>query len=337
MDDIINVKGLVKTFGDIRAVDDVSFGVRRGEILGFLGPNGAGKSTTIKILTTLIGKNSGMVTIDGLDLATQASEVRRIIGYASQEVGVDNDLTARENLYVQCRYYHLSKEKSKQKVEELLKTVDLVEAGDRKLSTFSGGMRKRLDLATALVSDPKVLFLDEPTTGLDPKSRRELWDYIRGLNKQGTTIFLTTQYMEEADQLADRLCIIDQGRIVAEGVPEGLKAKMGGDTITISFREDDPTILANAKEVLSPIPGIKDIQGCELDDICENGLVLTIGNGSSILPQVVRAMDAKGLEVEKLTLASPTLDDVFLSLTGRTLKVNEQADAEQKRKRRRGA
>lgn len=158
MDDIIDGKGLVKTFGDIRAVDDVSFGVRRGEIFGFLGPNGAGKSTTIKILTTLIRKDSGTVTIDDLDLETQADAVRRIIGYASQEVGVDNDLTARENLYVQCRHYHIPKEKSKQKVEELLKTVNLVEAGDRKLSTFSGGMRKRLDLATSLVSDPKVLF-----------------------------------------------------------------------------------------------------------------------------------------------------------------------------------
>ena len=247
MDDIIDVKGLVKTFGDIRAVDDISFGVRRGEIFGFLGPNGAGKSTAIKILTTLIRKDSGDVIIDDLDLQTQADEVRRIIGYASQEVGVDNDLTARENLYIQCRYYHITKERSKQKVEELLKTVNLVDAGDRKLSTFSGGMRKRLDLATALVSDPQILFLDEPTTGLDPKNRKELWDYIRGLNHQGTTIFLTTQYMEEADQLADRLCIIDQGRIVEEGVPEDLKAKMGGDTITIGFREDGPTILAKAK------------------------------------------------------------------------------------------
>ncbi len=335
MDDIIDVKGLVKTFGDIRAVDDISFGVRRGEIFGFLGPNGAGKSTAIKILTTLIRKDSGDVIIDDLDLQTQADEVRRIIGYASQEVGVDNDLTARENLYIQCRYYHITKERSKQKVEELLKTVNLVEAGDRKLSTFSGGMRKRLDLATALVSDPQILFLDEPTTGLDPKNRKELWDYIRGLNHQGTTIFLTTQYMEEADQLADRLCIIDQGRIVEEGVPEDLKAKMGGDTITIGFREDGPTILAKAKEALARVPGIKDIRECQLDNICENGLVLTIEDGSSIMPQVIRALDARMIEVQRLTLSSPTLDDVFLSLTGKTLKVNEKADGEQKRRRRR--
>lgn len=335
MDNIIEVKGLMKTYGDIRAVDDVSFSVRRGEIFGFLGPNGAGKSTAIKILTTLIGKDSGSAAIDGLDLETQAEEVRRIIGYASQEVGVDNDLTARENLYIQCRYYHISKEKSKQKVEELLRTVNLVDAGDRKLSTFSGGMRKRLDLATALVSDPRILFLDEPTTGLDPKNRRELWDYIRGLNRQGTTIFLTTQYMEEADQLADRLCIIDQGKIVAEGVPESLKAKMGGDTITLSFREGDPTPLTQAKEALAPVPGIKEIRECELDDVCQNGLVLTIENGSSIMPQVVRVLDARGVEVERLTLSTPTLDDVFLSLTGKTLKVHEEANGEQKGMRRR--
>jgi ABC-2 type transport system ATP-binding protein len=335
MDNIIEVKGLEKSFGDIRAVDGISFSVHRGEIFGFLGPNGAGKSTTIKILTTLIRKDVGTITIDGLDLGSQADDVRRIIGYASQEVGVDNDLTARENLYVQCRYYHISKEKSRQKVEELLKTVDLMEAGDRKLSTFSGGMRKRLDLATALVSNPRILFLDEPTTGLDPKSRKELWDYIRGLKKQGTTIFLTTQYMEEADQLADRLCVIDQGKIVAEGAPEDLKAKIGGDTITMSFREDDPTIIAKAKDSLVSLPGIRDIRECKLDDICENGLVLTIENGSSIMPQVVRTLDGKAIEVQRLTLSTPTLDDVFLSLTGKTLKVNEQADGGRKGRRRR--
>lgn len=337
MDTIIEVRELVKSFGDIKAVDNISFGVGRGEIFGFLGPNGAGKSTTIKILTTLIGKGSGTITIDGLDLDTQADEVRRIIGYASQEVGVDNDLTARENLFIQCRYYHIPKEKSREKVEDLLRTVNLVEAGDRKLSTYSGGMRKRLDLATALVSDPRILFLDEPTTGLDPKSRKELWDYIRGLNKKGTTIFLTTQYMEEADQLADRLCIIDEGRIVAEGAPEELKAKIGADTITMSLREYDAAVLERAKNALGSITGIKDIRECQLDDICENGLVLTIGDGSSIMPQVVRALDAASVEVGKLTLSTPTLDDVFLSLTGKTLKVSEKANGDMMSRRRRRA
>ncbi|NLT36688.1 MAG: ATP-binding cassette domain-containing protein [Methanomassiliicoccus sp.] len=337
MDTIIEVRELVKSFGDIKAVENISFDVGRGEIFGFLGPNGAGKSTTIKILTTLIGKGSGTITIDGLDLDAQADEVRRIIGYASQEVGVDNDLTARENLFIQCRYYHIPKEKSREKVEDLLRTVNLVEAGDRKLSTYSGGMRKRLDLATALVSDPRILFLDEPTTGLDPKSRKELWDYIRGLNKKGTTIFLTTQYMEEADQLADRLCIIDEGRIVAEGAPEELKAKIGADTITMSLREYDAAVLERAKNALGSITGIKEIRECQLDDICENGLVLTIGDGSSIMPQVVRALDAASVEVGKLTLSTPTLDDVFLSLTGKTLKVSEKANGDLMSKRRRRA
>lgn len=337
MDTIIEVRELVKSFGDIKAVDNISFSVGRGEIFGFLGPNGAGKSTTIKILTTLIGKGSGTITIDGLDLDAQADEVRRIIGYASQEVGVDNDLTARENLFIQCRYYHIPKEKSREKVEDLLRTVNLVEAGDRKLSTYSGGMRKRLDLATALVSDPRILFLDEPTTGLDPKSRKELWDYIRGLNKKGTTIFLTTQYMEEADQLADRLCIIDEGRIVAEGAPEELKARIGADTITMSLREYDAAVLERAKNALGSITGIKEIRECQLDDICENGLVLTIGDGSSIMPQVVRALDAASVEVGKLTLSTPTLDDVFLSLTGKTLKVSEKANGDMMSRRRRRA
>ncbi|MDW5563256.1 MAG: ATP-binding cassette domain-containing protein [Methanomassiliicoccus sp.] len=332
VDDIIIVDRLEKNFEDIRAVDGISFSVQRGEIFGFLGPNGAGKSTTIKVLTTLIRKDEGEVLIDGLDLSKQPDQVRRIIGYASQEVGVDNDLTARENLYIQCRYYHLPKERAREKVESLLRTVNLAGAGDRKLSTFSGGMRKRLDLATALVSDPKVLFLDEPTTGLDPKSRRELWDYIRLLNRQGATIFLTTQYMEEADQLADRLCIIDQGRIVSEGVPESLKAQIGGDTIAISF-PDDPELISRAKDLLGGLPQVRDIRDCEIDDICENGLVLTVTDGSSAMPLVVRTLDGQGIEIKKLTLAEPTLDDVFLKLTGRTLKVSEKEDGSRKGRR----
>ncbi len=329
MDDIIKVTGLQKTFGsDIVAVDDIAFNVRRGEIFGFLGPNGAGKCTTIKILTTLIKKTAGTVTIDGIDVDHDAEAIRRIIGYASQEVGVDNDLTARENLWIQARYYHLSKDQATQRTEDLLKTVDLVAAGDRRLSTFSGGMRKRLDLATALVSDPRVLFLDEPTTGLDPKSRNELWDYIRLLNRQGTTIFLTTQYMEEADRLADRLCIIDQGKIVAEGVAEELKSQIGADTILINLKSEDPAVLSRAKEILGQIPEVKEVRDCLTDDLCENGLVLVVPNGSRAMPQVVRGLDNQGIAVEKLTLATPTLDDVFLKLTGKTLKVVERKDGQ---------
>lgn len=326
-DDIIVVTGLRKVFGsDIVAVDDISFKVKRGEIFGFLGPNGAGKSTTIKILTTLIRKTGGTVTIDGLDIDRDSDAIRRIIGYASQEVGVDNDLTARENLWIQGQFHHLSKDQASQKAVELLRTVDLVDSADRKLSTFSGGMRKRLDLATALVSDPKVLFLDEPTTGLDPKSRNELWQYIKELNQKGTTIFLTTQYMEEADRLADRLCIIDQGKIVSEGVAGALKAQIGSDTIQISFKDKDPAVLSRARDLLGQIQEVREVRDCDIGDICEDGLVLVVPNGSLTMPMVVRSLDGEGIAVEKLTLATPTLDDVFLKLTGKTLKVVERKD-----------
>jgi ABC-2 type transport system ATP-binding protein len=327
MDDIIKVNGLKKDFGpDILAVDDISFNVKRGEIFGFLGPNGAGKSTTIKILTTLIRKTAGSVIIDGMNIDEESEAIRRIIGYASQEVGVDNDLTARENLWIQGRFYHLTKDQAKKKAEELLRTVDLVDSADRKVSTFSGGMRKRLDLATALVSDPKVLFLDEPTTGLDPKSRNELWEYIRKLNNDGATIFLTTQYMEEAERLADRLCIIDQGKIVAEGVADELKAQIGGDTIQISFKDKDPGILSKARELLSHVPEVKEVRDCNSGDICESGLVLVVPNGSLAMPTVVRSLDGQEIAVAKLILATPTLDDVFLKLTGKTLKIMERKD-----------
>jgi ABC-2 type transport system ATP-binding protein len=324
MDDIIIVNDLKKTFGSsIKAVDGISFRVKRGEIFGFLGPNGAGKSTTIKILTTLIGKGSGTVTVDGIDIDSGASEVRKIIGYASQEVGVDDDLTARENLLLQCKFHHIPKETSIEKVVSLLDTIKLTDSADRKVSTFSGGMRKRLDLATALVSDPKILFLDEPTTGLDPQSRKDIWEYVRELNRKGTTIFLTTQYMEEADQLSNRLCIVDQGKIVLEGTPKELKSQIGADTIEISFMEDDPTSFSRAKQVLQTIKGVKEIKECEIGTVCENGLMLMVENGSTAVPQVVRELDAQRIGIKNLTLSTPSLDDVFLKMTGKKLKVIE--------------
>ena len=259
MDDIIQVVRLRKTFGDIVAVDDISFSVKRGEIFGFLGPNGAGKSTTIKILTTLLAKTSGSAVIDGLDIDKDQKAVRRIIGYSSQEVGVDDDLTGRENLMLQCRFHHMSKAKSEENVQSLLETVKLAEAADRRLSTYSGGMRKRLDLASALVSDPKVLFLDEPTTGLDPQSRQDIWEYVVKLNQKGVTIFLTTQYMEEADRLASRLCIIDQGKIVVEGTPKDLKAKIGADVISLRFKEGDANACAKASQAIEGLAGVKEV------------------------------------------------------------------------------
>ena len=336
MDDIIVVENLRKIYGkDIIAVDDISFTVKKSEIFGFLGPNGAGKSTTIKILTTLLEKTSGKATIDGLDIDSDQDQVRRIIGYSSQEVGVDDDLTARENLMLQCSFYHIPKDKAKTKVSELLKTVRLAEAADRRLKTFSGGMRKRLDLASSLVSDPKILFLDEPTTGLDPQSRQDVWEYIVRLNRQGMTIFLTTQYMEEADRLANRLCIVDQGKIVAEGTPIELKAQVGADKITLRFKAEDLEACEKAEELMSKLEGIEGVGRCGDGLVGENGLTIMTKNGSSMVTKVVRALDGAGIEVEQLILSVPTLDEVFLRLTGKTLNVVERKEAIGRRGRRR--
>jgi ABC-type multidrug transport system ATPase subunit len=272
-------------------------------------------------------KSSGNVTIEGLDVDAQQAEVRRIIGYSSQDVGVDNDLTARENLLLQCSFHHMDKETARKKVDELLQTVKLTDAADRRLKTFSGGMRKRLDLASSLVSDPKILFLDEPTTGLDPQSRQDIWDYVIQLNRQGMTIFLTTQYMEEADRLAGRLCIIDQGKIVAEGTPTQLKADIGADTITIKFKANDLASCEKAKKLLSKLPEVETVGQCGAGLASENGLTIMTKNGSAMVVKVVRALDEADISLEQLTLSVPTLDEVFLKLTGKTLNVIERKEA----------
>jgi ABC-2 type transport system ATP-binding protein len=336
MQDIVVVENLRKTYEkNVLAVDGISFRVHTGEIFGFLGPNGAGKSTTIKILTTLLEKSSGKATIDGLDIDDDQAKVRRIIGYSSQDVGVDDDLTARENLLLQCSFHHIPKDRARKKVDELLQTVRLTEAADRRLKTFSGGMRKRLDLASSLVSDPKILFLDEPTTGLDPQSRQDIWDYIIKLNRQGMTIFLTTQYMEEADRLAGRLCIVDQGKIVAEGTPNELKAQIGADKLTLHFKADDFSSCDKARELMAKLPGIQEVGQCRDGLVAENGLTIMTKNGSAMVTQVVRALDSAGINVEQLNLSAPTLDEVFLKLTGKTLNVVERKEAIGARGRRR--
>ena len=328
MDDIVVVDDLRKVYGkDIVAVDGISFRVHVGEIFGFLGPNGAGKSTTIKILTTLLEKSSGKATIDGLDVDADQAKVRRIIGYCSQDVGVDDDLTARENLMLQCSFHHIPRDEARIKVNELLQKVRLTEASDRRLKTFSGGMRKRLDLASSLVSDPKVLFLDEPTTGLDPQSRQDIWEYVRQLNKLGMTIFLTTQYMEEADRLADRLCIVDQGKIVAEGTPDELKARIGADKITIWFKSGDLEACERAAKALADIADVDEVGKCVEGLTTEEGLAIMTRNGPAVVTQVVRALDKANVAVEQLKVSVPTLDEVFLKLTGRTLNVIERKEA----------
>ena len=327
MPDIITVKNLVKLYDpDIRAVDNISFTVTQGEIFGFLGPNGAGKSTAIKVLTTLLKKTSGDVKIKGFDVEEDARDIRGLIGYASQETGIDIDLTGRENINLQCRFYHIPRDKAQQKTNELLQTVGLAGVANRIAGTYSGGMKRRLDLATALVSDPEILFLDEPTTGLDPQSRRAIWDHIRDLNRKGTTIFLTTQYMEEADQLAHRLCIIDNGRIVAEGEPGKLKGQIGADMIKLVLKNgEDPNVLSRTLEAVWQIPGVKEVQDCTRGGIdCTEGVVIYSVDGSNLVPLIVRSLDLEHIEIENLVLAKPSLDDVFIKFTGKQLRTDLQ-------------
>jgi daunorubicin resistance ABC transporter ATP-binding subunit len=318
-DDIIEVTDLVKVYDpDVRAVDKISFQVRRGEVFGFLGPNGAGKTTTIKVLTTLIRKTAGTAFVDGINVDQDPASIREIIGYAAQEVGIDDDLTGRENLRLQSTLYHLPRAETEPRIAELLKTIDLEEAADRRAGTYSGGMRKRLDLAMALIPHPKLLFLDEPTTGLDPQNRAAVWEYIERLNQQGMTIFLTTQYMEEADRLADRLSIIDHGRIVAEGTPASLKASIGADVVSLSFKSNgQPNPREAAKAALARIHGIKEIQ--EVD----GGVAIYAQDAPALVPQIVLALNDAHLEIRELTLTHPTLDDVFMKYTGRKMRVEE--------------
>ncbi len=318
-DAILLVKDLHKTFDpDVRAVDGISFYVKRGEVFGFLGPNGAGKSTTIKIITTLLQKSSGTVFVDGLNLDEKPARIREIIGYAAQDVGVDDDLTGRENLHLQARFYHIPRAEVDSRVELIIKTVGLADASDRRAGTYSGGMRRRLDLAMALISKPKLLFLDEPTTGLDPQNRISVWNYIKSLNEQGMTIFLTTQYMEEADRLCDRLCIIDQGKIVAQGTPASLKAEIGADVIQIALKSDTTKNPKDvAREALRRIPGIQEVSNYDA------GILVYAKNGPSLVPQIVRMLDDVQVQIGQLTLSAPSLDDVFLKHTGHQMRSEE--------------
>ncbi len=319
VDAILLVKDLVKVFPpDVRAVDGISFYVKRGEVFGFLGPNGAGKSTTIKIITTLLQKTSGIVYVDGLQLDRDPARIREIIGYAAQDVGVDDDLSGRENLRLQCRFYHIPRAEADDRVNLIIKTVGLEDAADRRAGTYSGGMRRRLDLAMALISKPKLLFLDEPTTGLDPQNRIAVWNYIKTLNDQGMTIFLTTQYMEEADRLCDRLCIIDHGKIVAQGTPASLKAEIGADVIEIALKSDGAKNVKDvAREALRRVPGVQEVQNYDA------GVAVYAKNGPSLVPQIVRMLDDVGVQIARLTLSAPTLDDVFLKHTGHQMRVEE--------------
>lgn len=315
---IIDVRDLTKVYPDgTRAVQGVSFQVGRGEFFGFLGPNGAGKSTTIKILITLLDKTSGEARVFDHDVDRDADAIRRRIGYSAQEIGLDDELTGRENLLLQGRLYHLPAAELKQRVEELLALMDLSADADRPAGSYSGGMRKRLDLATGLIHRPELLFLDEPTTGLDPQNRAGLWKHLERLNKdEGLTIFLTTHYMEEADRLCDRLAIIDHGRIIAEGSPASLKAQLGGDIVALTFKEEAGT-QERAAALMKGLPFVRDVT------VGEDGINVIVQDGGAAVPELMHVLGEAGLRVARLSMTTPTLDDVFLKHTGHSIRQEE--------------
>ncbi len=319
MPPVIDVVDLEKTYPDgSQAVRGISFSVEEGEFFGFLGPNGAGKSTTIKILITLLAPTAGQARVFGRDVRADATRTRTVIGYAAQEVGVDDDLTGRENLMLQGALYHIEPRALRRRVNELLELVDLAPDADRQAGSYSGGMRKRLDLATGLIHRPQLLFLDEPTTGLDPQNRAGIWSYLEDLNKrEGLTIFLTTHYLEEADRLCGRLAIIDHGRIIASGSPASLKAELGGDLVRLSFRGSDEETHAQRSRAAALLEGRAFAAGVR-DDGTE--LVVTAREGGRALPQILRVLDEAQIYVDDLTLTSPTLDDVFLKYTGERIR-----------------
>ncbi len=316
MSDIISVEDLTEVYSDgTKAVDGISFGVKEGEFFGFLGPNGAGKSTTIKVLTTLLKKTSGKVTVVGHDLDSSAKAIRPLIGVQSQETVVDGDLTGRENMVLQGNLHQMRGKELDGRVEELLTLVELSDVAEKRAAFYSGGMKKRLDLASSLVHRPKLLFLDEPTTGLDPQSRSTIWKYLGKLNREeGTTIFLTTQYMEEADRLCGRLAIIDHGRIVASGTPGELKEEIGADSITLTVEEGSAE---RAKQVLGAVPGVGEVVDTD------GGITVYAKNASALVPEIVRAFDSASLRMSAISLSKPSLDDVFLKHTGHRIRTEE--------------
>ena len=310
----VDARHLSKTFqtkqGQVQAVQDVSFAVASGEIFGILGPNGAGKSTTILILTTLLRATGGSAQILGFDVEQDDAKVRAKIGVALQETGIDEILTGRELLQSTGRLWGLGKQEAQHRSDELLQLVRLTDTADRRVKTYSGGMKRRLDLALSLVHQPKVLFLDEPTTGLDPGSRRVLWDEILRLRDAGVTIILTTQYLEEADELADRIAIIHEGRVVSEGTPDELKTSIGGDVVAFSFATEEVT-----RQAAKIAPDA---------EVFETELRITVQNGPQFIPELFSKFVNAGIDVIAVSSSKPTLDDVFLKVTGFTLENAEE-------------
>jgi daunorubicin resistance ABC transporter ATP-binding subunit len=305
--DAIVASGLVKRFGDVRALDGIDLTVPRGTVFGLLGPNGAGKTTAVRVLTTIIRPDAGEARVLGRDVVAEPEAVRASIGLAGQYAAVDENLTGRENLRLVGRLTHLPKRAVRPRADELLERFNLTEAGDRPVKTYSGGMRRRLDLAASLVHRPPVLFLDEPTTGLDPRSRSDLWSVIADLVADGTTVLLTTQYLEEADRLAERIAVVDRGHVIATGTPAELKASLGATVLEIAMTGEGSALLA--AEVLFPL-------GVQPPVVEGSTVMVTVSDGARLLLEALRILDAEDLTPTGVTLREPSLDDVFLALTG---------------------
>ncbi|MCU0537099.1 MAG: ATP-binding cassette domain-containing protein [Hydrococcus sp. Prado102] len=319
------IEGLKKRYGSVEAVKDISFKVQSPEIFGLLGPNGAGKTTTIRCLCTLSKPDAGKIEVGGVDAIANPKAARRRLGYVAQEVRIDKVLTGREVLALQASLYHLPKDKAKQRIEQLLGLLGLGEYADKKTGTYSGGLYKRLDLAAGLLHQPEVLVLDEPTVGLDIESRFIVWDFLRQLRQAGTTVLITSHYLEEIDALADRLAIIDRGVVIAEGTPSQLKDRVGGDRVTLRIREFSPIEEAQkAKEILQSLPFVEE---AIINSAQGNTLNLVVTSGGNPLGKIEQSLQEMGLPIFSMAQSRPSLDDVYLAATGRTLLDAELAAA----------